>query len=35
MTMIDLLARIKSSFDTSENVTEADIMKLYEEIPKD
>ena len=33
MTMIDLLARIKSSFDSSDNATEADIMRLYEEIP--
>lgn len=33
MTMIDLLAKIKNSFDTGENATEADIMKLYEEIP--
>ncbi len=33
MTMIDLLAKIKNSFDTNETATEAEIMKLYEEIP--
>lgn len=33
MTMIDLLAKIKNSFDTEEQATEAEIMKLYEEIP--
>lgn len=33
MTMIDLLAKIKNSFDTSEDTTEAEIMKLYEDIP--
>jgi len=33
MTMIDLLAKIKSSFDSDQNATEAEIMKLYEEIP--
>ena len=33
MTMIDLLAKIKSSFDANENATEAEIMKLYEDIP--
>ncbi|MCD7812007.1 MAG: ATP-binding protein [Ruminococcus sp.] len=33
MTMIDLLAKIKNSFDTDTQVTEAAIMKLYEEIP--
>lgn len=33
MTMIDLLAKIKNSFDTETQATEAAIMKLYEEIP--
>lgn len=33
MTMIDLLARIKQSYDGSENANEADIMKIYEEVP--
>lgn len=33
MTMIDLLGRIKSSFDTGKGATEAEIIKLYEEIP--
>lgn len=33
MTMIDLLAKVKSSFDRDEAATEAEIMKLYEEIP--
>lgn len=34
MTMIDLMAKIKSSFDTKDDDTsEAEIMKLYEEIP--
>jgi DNA replication protein DnaC len=33
MTMIDLLARIKQTFDRSDNATEADIMKIYEEVP--
>ena len=30
MTMIDLLARIKQTFDRSDNTTEAE-MKIYEE----
>lgn len=33
MTMIDLLTKIKSSFDANDGATEADIMRLYEEIP--
>jgi DNA replication protein DnaC len=33
MTMIDLLARIKQTFDKSDNATEADVMKIYEEVP--
>ncbi len=33
MTMIDLLARIKQTFDRNDNATEADIMKIYEEVP--
>lgn len=33
MTMIDLLARIKQTFDRSDNTTEAEIMKIYEEVP--
>lgn len=33
MTMIDLLARIKQTFDRSDEATEADIMRIYEEIP--
>lgn len=33
MTMIDLLARVKQTFDRSDNATEADIMKIYEEVP--
>lgn len=33
MTMIDLLARIKQTFDRSDKATEADIMKIYEEVP--
>ena len=33
MTMIDLLAKIKNSFESNENATEAEIMRLYEEIP--
>ncbi len=33
MTMIDLLARIKQTFDRSDNATEAEIMKIYEDVP--
>lgn len=33
MTMIDLLAKIKNTFDTSENATEAAMMRLYEDVP--
>ena len=33
MTMIDLLARIKQTFDRGDNATEADVMKIYEEVP--
>ncbi len=33
MTMIDLLARIKQTFDRSDSATEAEIMKIYEDIP--
>ncbi len=33
MTMIDLLAKIKNTFETDDSATEADVMKLYEEIP--
>lgn len=33
LTMIDLLARIKQTFDRADNATEADIMRIYEEIP--
>lgn len=33
MTMIDLLARIKQTFNRAEDATEADIMRIYEEIP--
>lgn len=33
MTMIDLLAKIKSSFSVREGDAEAEIMRLYEEIP--
>jgi DNA replication protein DnaC len=34
MTMIDLLARVKQTFDRIDfNNTEADIMKIYEEVP--
>lgn len=33
MTMIDLLARIKQTFDRSDNATEAEVMKIYEEVP--
>jgi len=33
MTMIDLLARIKQTFDRSDEATEAEIMKIYEEVP--
>jgi DNA replication protein DnaC len=33
MTMIDLLARIKQTFDRSDNTTEAEVMKIYEEVP--
>jgi len=33
MTMIDLLAKIKQTFDRSDDATEAEIMKIYEEVP--
>lgn len=33
MTMIDLLARIKQSYDSTDNASETDIMKVYEDIP--
>lgn len=33
MTMIDLLARIKQSYDSTDAVSEAEIMKIYEDIP--
>lgn len=33
MTMIDLLARIKQTYDRSDEATEADIMRIYEEVP--
>lgn len=33
MTMIDLLARIKQSYEYSETASEAEIMKIYEDIP--
>jgi len=33
MTMIDLLARIKQSYDGDDNANEASIMRIYEEIP--
>lgn len=33
MTMIDLLARIKQTFDRADDATEADIMRIYEEVP--
>lgn len=33
MTMIDLLARIKQTFDKSDGATEAEVMKIYEEVP--
>lgn len=33
MTMIDLLARIKETFDRNDQATEADIMRIYEEVP--
>ena len=33
MTMIDLLARIKQSYDSTDTVSEAEIMKIYEDIP--
>lgn len=33
MTMIDLLARIKQTFDRSDNATEAEVMRIYEEVP--
>lgn len=33
MTMIDLLARIKQSYDGTDSANEAEIMKVYEEIP--
>lgn len=33
MTMIDLLARIKQTFDRSDGATEAEVMKIYEDIP--
>lgn len=33
MTMIDLLAKIKQTFDRSDEATEAEIMRIYEEVP--
>ena len=33
MTMIDLLARIKQTFDRNDEATETEIMKIYEEVP--
>lgn len=33
MTMIDLLARIKQTFDRPGEATEADILRIYEEVP--
>ena len=33
MTMIDLLARIKQSYDDTDKASEAEIMKIYEDIP--
>lgn len=33
MTMIDLLARIKETFDRNDAATEADVMRIYEEVP--
>lgn len=33
MTMIDLLAKIKSTFEKDDTATEAEVMRLYEEIP--
>ena len=33
MTMIDLLARIKQTFDKHDEATEAEIMRIYEEVP--
>jgi DNA replication protein DnaC len=33
MTMIDLLAKIKQTFDRNDEATEAEIMKIYEEVP--
>ena len=33
MTMIDLLARIKQSYDDTDRVSEAEVMKIYEDIP--
>ena len=33
MTMIDLLARIKQTFDRPGEATEAEIMRIYEEVP--
>lgn len=32
MTMIDLLARIKQSYDDTDKASEAEIMKIYEDI---
>lgn len=33
MTMIDLLARVKQTFDRPGEATEAEIMRIYEEVP--
>ena len=33
MTMIDLLARIKQSYDDTDRVSEAEVIKIYEDIP--
>lgn len=33
MTMIDLLARIKSTFDANDEATEADVMRVYCDVP--
>lgn len=35
MTMIDLLARVKQTFDRPGEATEAEIMRIYEEVPLD
>lgn len=33
MTMIDLLAQIKTTFDRADGATEAEVMRLYEDVP--